>query len=224
MALAPTLSALWRRGLPSFSEYPPPCFGFVLRLLRGTVDICKEANGCSSHAGGRAAFSCLDVNIWNATPDRGSEWVSSDTNRTVNPFSFLLLRGCVCACANRRDMPLPCCEFVYFIADTQGAPATVLKRRRCPQSSSLASYRGSLRCDTKLLSLPLITLHLCLHHSCMKLAIRWFPGTDRETRHSNGRARRAWWNSQKWWTRPRPTVQERIDLSAHAHRENIRVL
>lgn len=90
MALAPTLSALWRRGL-LFSNTLRCVFLFVLCLLRGTVDICKEANGCSSHPGRRAAFFCLDVNIWNVTPDHGSAWVSSDTNKTVNPFRFFSL-------------------------------------------------------------------------------------------------------------------------------------
>lgn len=45
----------------------------------------------------------------------------------------------------------------------------------------LYAFFHSLRCDNKLFSILLIKQHFCLLHSCMKLAIRWFSGTDRET-------------------------------------------
>lgn len=79
---------LWRRRRrTSFCKYPQQCFRFVLRALPGNVDICKEANGCTSHPGSHGAL-CFDVNIWNVKPVHSSAWVSSDTNRTVNPSFF----------------------------------------------------------------------------------------------------------------------------------------
>ena len=115
---------------------------------------------------------CFDVNIQNVSLVHSSAWASSWTNKTVNLFSL-------CACINLWDMPLSCCGFAYFITMVQGAPASVLQLCHCPLLSLFTSYQGSLRCGPKLFSFPLITLHFCLHHSCMKLAISWFSGTYR---------------------------------------------
>lgn len=112
---------LWRR---TPFQVASTVFFFVLSALPGNVDKCKEANGCTSHPDRYTALY-FDVNIWNVNPVYGSAWVSSDTNKTVNPLSL-------CVHINLRDMPLPCCGFFYVIAKLQGAPATVLQLCHCP--------------------------------------------------------------------------------------------
>ena len=115
---------------------------------------------------------CFDVNIQNVNRVHSSVRVSSRTNRTANLFS-------VHASINLWDIPLPCCGFVYFITMVRWLPATVLHFCHFLKLSLFTPYQWSLRCNTKLFSFLLITLHFCLHHSCMKLAISLFSGTDR---------------------------------------------
>lgn len=117
-------------------------FFFVRRALPGNVDICKEANGCTSHLY-RCGTLCFDVNIWNVNSVYSSAWVSSNTNKTVNPFSL-------CVCELIRDMPLPCCGFVSVIIRLQGVAATVLQLCHCPYLSLFTSYQRSMRCDTRI--------------------------------------------------------------------------
>lgn len=89
-------------------KVPSTAFCFVLGPLPETVDICKETNGCTSHPGRHSAF-CFDVNIWNVSPVHSSAWESSNTNKTVSPFSL-----CEGVCINLKDMPLPSCEFTLL--------------------------------------------------------------------------------------------------------------
>lgn len=87
---------LWRR---THFQVASTVFFFVLSSLSGNVDICKEANGWTSHPDRYNALY-FDVNIWNVKPVYSSAWVSSDTNKTVNPFSLcvciLIWETCLC--------------------------------------------------------------------------------------------------------------------------------